>query len=151
MPGTKFSDVLDTACRSAGIDIKDDGAGNGTKRLRDTASHLQHLTDRIFDLAGRLASSAMSLDSYLENASDSPAKPVSKSSDPQSVAAELRITAKMSFSDLNRLRREFALANHPDRASSAEREDATRRMMFANMLIDREVKRRNAPHTASKH
>jgi hypothetical protein len=56
----------------------------------------------------------------------------------------------MSFSDLSRLRRQFALANHPDRASMAEREDATRRMMVANMLIDGEVKRRSASHSALK-
>jgi hypothetical protein len=32
----------------------------------------------------------------------------------------------------------------------AEREDATRRMMVANMLIDGEVKRRSASHSALK-
>jgi len=48
----------------------------------------------------------------------------------------------MTLSDLNRLRRNYALANHPDRAGSADRENATRRMMVANMLIDREVNRR---------
>jgi len=150
MPDTKFADVLDTACRLAGIDIEVDGAGDRTRRVRDAASHLQHLTDRILDLTARFSPRAMSLDPYLENASKSPAKPVRKSSDPQAVAAELRITTAMTFSDLNRLRRQFALANHPDRAGLAEREDATRRMMVANMLIDREMKRRNAPHSASK-
>ena len=33
-------------------------------------------------------------------------------------------------------------ANHPDRVGSDERENATRRMMVANMLIDRAMKRR---------
>jgi len=151
MPDTKFADVLDTACRSAGISIEDDTAGDSRKRLRTAASHLQHLTDRILELAGRSSPTAMSLDSYLENASESPAKPASKSSDPQAVAAELHITAAMSFSDLNRLRREFALANHPDRADLAVRENATRRMMAANMLIDRELQRRDAQRLAPKH
>ena len=148
MPDTKFADVLDTACRTAGIDLEEEASS--TKLAWNAASHLQHLADRILDLTARLSPGAMSLDSYFENASESPAKPVRKSSDPQAIAAELRITAGMTFSDLNRLRRKFALANHPDRAGLAEQEHATRRMMVANMLIDREVKRRNAPHSTSK-
>jgi hypothetical protein len=150
MPEPEFSDVLDAACRAAGLDIEDDGAGDCTKRLRNAACHLQHLTDRILDLAGRLSPGATS-SHYLENVGEPPPKPVNKSSDPRAVAAELRITAEMTCSDLNRLRRRFALANHPDRADLALRENATRRMMVANMIIDGEVRRRSARPLATKH
>jgi hypothetical protein len=151
MPDPKFADVLDTAYRSAGIAIEEEGADSSTKGLRNAASHLQHLADRILDLGARSSPGTMSIDSYMENASESRAKQSSKSSDPQSVAEELRITAALSFADLNRLRREFALANHPDRADAAARENATRRMMVANMLIDRELKRRHSLRRATKH
>lgn len=38
--------------------------------------------------------------------------------------------------DLNRLRRRFALANHPDRASGASREVSSARLSVANSMID---------------
>ncbi|MFZ1991423.1 MAG: hypothetical protein WAW96_16820 [Alphaproteobacteria bacterium] len=149
MPDTEFSRVLDTACRSAGIDLEEEASS--TKLAWNGASHLRHLADRIVELVDRLSPATPSLDSYLENAGESRAKPESKSTDPQAVAEELHITAEMSFSDLSRLRREFALANHPDRADAAARENATRRMMVANMLIDRELKRKHSLRPAIKH
>jgi len=42
--------------------------------------------------------------------------------------------------DLNRLRRRFALANHPDRASAASRERSSARLSVANSLIDEAYK-----------
>lgn len=42
--------------------------------------------------------------------------------------------------DLNRLRRRFALANHPDRASAASREQSSARLSVANSLIDEAYK-----------
>jgi hypothetical protein len=42
--------------------------------------------------------------------------------------------------DLNRLRRSFALANHPDRASAASRERSSARLSVANSLIDEAYK-----------
>ena len=42
--------------------------------------------------------------------------------------------------DLNRLRRRFALANHPDRASAACRERSSARLSVANSLIDEAYK-----------
>jgi hypothetical protein len=52
------------------------------------------------------------------------------------VAAALQLHAGMTTADLNRLRRTFALAHHPDRAGLLHRDQACRRMMIANMLID---------------
>lgn len=62
--------------------------------------------------------------------------------DPAEIAAELAITANMSNEDLYKLRRRFALANHPDRLHPMYRETATKRMMVANRLIDEAIFRR---------
>jgi hypothetical protein len=56
------------------------------------------------------------------------------------VASELRLTRHLTRADLNRMRRDFALANHPDRVGPPLRERATRRMMIANTLIDQALK-----------
>ncbi len=45
-----------------------------------------------------------------------------------------------THADLNRLRRRFALANHPDRASAASRERSSARLSVANSLIDEAYK-----------
>src|SRR5262245_499732 len=58
------------------------------------------------------------------------------------VADKLQLHAGMTAADLNRLRRTFALAHHPDRAGALERDEACRRMMIANMLIDQALARR---------
>lgn len=60
----------------------------------------------------------------------------------EQVAVELNISAALSVEDLGRLRREFALGNHPDRLPQCYREQATRRMTIANTLIDDELERR---------
>ena len=57
------------------------------------------------------------------------------------VADTLQLRNGMTAADLNALRRRFALAHHPDRAAASEREQAGRRMMIANMLIDQALAR----------
>ena len=52
------------------------------------------------------------------------------------VVAALQLHPDMTTADLHRLRRTFALAHHPDRAGLLNRDQACRRMMIANMLID---------------
>jgi len=56
--------------------------------------------------------------------------------DPESIAAELGISHARRQRDFDRIRREFALANHPDRVEPRLRENALQRMQIANMLID---------------
>lgn len=140
-PAEEFSKILDQACRSAGIDPDERPKHTSATISRTAAARLRQLVDD--ELATRGAMLATSLESYLEHGRE-PHKPrAARPADPKAVAEELRISAQMSIADLKRLRREFALANHPDRSGADQRDNATRRMMIANMLIDREVKRRN--------
>ena len=61
----------------------------------------------------------------------------------EAVAAELNVLTGSSPNALKRFRRDFALANHPDRVCPALREHATRRMAAANSLIDQALKRKS--------
>ena len=62
--------------------------------------------------------------------------------DREAIAGELGLTPALGAKDLERIRREFALANHPDRAAPAARDLATRRMTIANTLIDQALQDR---------
>jgi hypothetical protein len=140
-----FSEVLETTFRSAGLDLDSTPKVERPRTLRRAAVRLQQLSER--ERVLRTSTLSDPLESYLEHADKNSAPHVVRAADARSVADELHITAQMTLSDLNRLRREFALTNHPDRVPSAERENATRRMMVANMLIDGEMKRRRQPGT----
>jgi hypothetical protein len=135
-----FSEVLDSAFRSAGLDFDDAPKAERPRAARTAAIRLHQLSER--DREPQKSTLSVPLESYLEHQDQSKPSRVGKTAAPRSVADELHITAQMTLSDLNRLRREYALANHPDLAGSADRENATRRMMVANMLIDREINRR---------
>lgn len=63
------------------------------------------------------------------------------STEPAVIARELGLSRFASVRALQRLRREFALKNHPDRVPSTLRARATKRMMIANALIDSALKR----------
>jgi len=138
-PRPAFAQVLEDAARAAGLDA---GQWRETPRARPVApSLLDVLTDAVREL--RVSNLSVMLQAYLEQQSArKPAPRRSMATDLQSISNELRITDKMTSSELARLRRRFAMANHPDRVLAEEREIATRRMMVANMLIDRAMKRR---------
>ncbi len=61
--------------------------------------------------------------------------------DPDVIAAELRMANARWPKDFDRIRREFAMANHPDRVEPRLRDRAVIRMQIANMLIDQEKRR----------
>ena len=63
------------------------------------------------------------------------------STDPEDIAAELRMANARWPKDFDRIRREFALANHPDRVVPHLRDRAVVRMQIANMMIDREKRK----------
>lgn len=52
------------------------------------------------------------------------------------IAEDLALDQCRSAAEIRERRREFALANHPDRVRADYRDAATRRMMIANQLID---------------
>jgi hypothetical protein len=135
-----FSEVLESTFRSAGLEFDDARKAERPRASRRAAVRLHQLSE--FDRELPTSTLSVPLESYLEHQDKSKLSRVGKPADPRSVADELHITTQMTLTDLNRLRREYALANHPDRAGSADRENATRRMMVANMLIDREINRR---------
>jgi len=64
-----------------------------------------------------------------------------EASDPTSLIAELGLRPQMTPDELKRLRRDFALRNHPDRLHPARRETASRRMKTVNALIDAALRR----------
>lgn len=64
---------------------------------------------------------------------------------PQEVAAELSISAADTPLTLREKRRAFAKANHPDGVAEPFRDNANRRMMIANLLIDEAMRR--LPHS----
>lgn len=135
-----FAEVLESASRSAGVD---DELSQRRHQLRNASASIGAVVSRLRDT--RTSAASASLDLYLEHQMEKRVQPRAPlTTDPQAVAAELSISDRMSIADLNRLRREFALANHPDRFFDEERHDATRRMMIANMLIDNAVKQRHA-------
>lgn len=68
----------------------------------------------------------------------------------QFLADELCLSPDLTTEELKRLRREFAIYNHPDRVSSAERDRATRRMTLVNVLIDKALKARGAEGAADR-
>lgn len=139
---SNFADVLDDVSRSAGMSV---GAGPRYDRPstpRPSAVRTSRF-EQIGEIARELRISMFSslLESYLEHHNTRRPRQL-PSVEPQAISDELSISERMTVGELNRLRRKFALANHPDRVERDERDNATRRMMVANMLIDRAVKRR---------
>jgi hypothetical protein len=62
-------------------------------------------------------------------------------SDSDSVGAELGLWDNATRADIRRIRRQFAVRNHPDMLDASERDEATQRMTIANMLLDEALKR----------
>lgn len=52
------------------------------------------------------------------------------------IALELGLNDAMSVEEIKRIRRDFALRNHPDVVADGDRMGATMRMQIANLMID---------------
>jgi hypothetical protein len=78
---------------------------------------------------------------YGEGRGDAIPPPV-PAADDAAIAAELRLATARTREDLRRIRRSFAMRNHPDRVPAWLREEATRRMTIANAMIDRAMRER---------
>jgi hypothetical protein len=110
-------------------------------RLRSSSRALKDDLDRMPD--ARRQASYMPIERlaglyYEAQAEDAP--PVFAPADDAAVAAELRLSAARTGDDLRRIRRSFAMRNHPDRVPDWLREEATRRMRIANALIDQAMR-----------
>lgn len=64
----------------------------------------------------------------------------------QAIAEELGLSPDLATVDLQRIRRDFAKRNHPDRFEPARRTNAARRMSIANMLIDEHMRQSRSLH-----
>jgi hypothetical protein len=71
-------------------------------------------------------------------------QPIPPPTDLAAVAGELSLDPRASTATLDRVRRDFAFRNHPDRVSAAFRGAAELRMRIANALID-EAKAKAVP------
>lgn len=74
-----------------------------------------------------------------------PSEPGRPRSEQDVIAEELGLGRALGKADLERLRRDFAKRNHPDRCAPALRSTAARRMSIANMLIDARLKGKQGP------
>jgi hypothetical protein len=77
--------------------------------------------------------------------------PVSDHATVEAVSRELALDAPRSTADLLRLRRAFALLNHPDLVPQERRAQATTRMALANFLIDREIRAKALTDNSSRN
>ncbi|HVY43928.1 MAG TPA: hypothetical protein VG966_12910 [Hyphomicrobiaceae bacterium] len=68
----------------------------------------------------------------------------------QFLAEELQLNPDLTADELRRLRRQFAIYNHPDRVMASERDRATRRMALVNVLIDRALREKRAQAASAK-
>ncbi len=138
-----FRSILEAALRARCED--DAGQGPGGPRVADPDIHdaiEQLLSSPAYVPVSRLAQMY---------AADQSGKLLEKARDlDQFLADELCLSPDLTTEDLKRLRREFAIYNHPDRVTSAERERATRRMTLVNVLIDKALKERKV-EAASGH
>jgi hypothetical protein len=72
-----------------------------------------------------------------EPAASAPAPRQPRDESPEAILAELGLSERLTHDEISQLRRLYMWRNHPDRHSEAERENATRRVAIANMLVDR--------------
>ncbi|MCT8998403.1 hypothetical protein [Chelativorans intermedius] len=79
---------------------------------------------------------------------ESPAEAPQPSVDPDDIARELGLSRCARPRELDRLRRDFAMRNHPDRVPEHLRARAIIRMQVANMLIDEAKRDRFKPRKA---
>jgi hypothetical protein len=66
--------------------------------------------------------------------------PSSTANEAEQVGQALHIRPWLTARELRRIRRQFARGNHPDRMPASFRDQATRRMVIANGLIDQALK-----------
>jgi hypothetical protein len=138
MRGEQFAELLDALERAGpGGDQPPAAATPARQRRAFVVESAADSADRPGPQPGRLAGSYLN-EPLLEDGGGNVDALISLQA---WVADKLQLHPGMTAADLNRLRRKFALAHHPDRAGALERDAACRRMMIANMLIDQALAR----------
>lgn len=128
-PAQAFASLLDARVRLAG---SGEYAGPTPLRRAATVRGIDVAAVPQADLPGDVAE-ALSR-SYADE--EAAALTLPQACEPEALACELGLGAALTAREIERIRRNFALANHPDRVPASERDLATRRMTVANMLID---------------
>jgi hypothetical protein len=127
-PRAEFPSVLEAVRKAAGDACEVDGDNNGHRgRL------YAFLNALLLSPAGAPASLYADTDAPEDGDFSLPAL--------ETVPRDLGLSNAMTPEDLHRIRREFALKNHPDRVPPALRGLATMRMVAANTLIDQALAR----------
>lgn len=130
-----FSEILDEIYFAAAESVMRRGephADNGDWLFQLFAEPPEATAD---SASGKAKAFADRISAYREAEGDAAAAPAMSEED--RVAAELELDGAATIGDLKRIRRAFALRNHPDLFQPGSGPHATSRMKIANMLIDR--------------
>lgn len=143
MPRETFASLLDAQARSA-------SAGSEVVSGKRPGATTQTIEAILGSAPGPQAQPSVdAADAFARIYADEPVtaeKSMPSACNPEAVARELQLTPQLTARELERIRRNFALANHPDRVASGDHDLATRRMTLANMLIDQALQgKRNHP------
>lgn len=133
--GKSFGDLLDELISSAPQEPETAPAPTLRGDLLDQIERLQGANAPLFDESAQRAYSEPTLAPEVIEALDTLMPDLS--TDPEAIARELEIGRHRTAADLDRARRRFAFANHPDRLAPHLRTRAVERMSIANGLIDR--------------
>ncbi len=129
-----FGDLLDELISTAPQEPESGPAPTLRGDLLDQIERLQGANAPLFDNSARHAYREPTLAPEVIEALDTLMPDLS--TDPDVIARELEIGKLRSIADLDRARRRFAFANHPDRLAPHLHARAVERMSIANGLID---------------
>lgn len=129
-----FGDLLDELISTAPQELETGPAPTLRGDLLDQIERLQGANAPLFDVSAHRAYKEPTLAPEVIEALDTLMPDLS--TDPEVIARELEIGRHRTAADLDRARRRFAFANHPDRLAPHLRDRAVERMSIANGLID---------------
>jgi len=140
-----FTRLLDARARAGGAAPDGaQGAAHLPRAARGIGNILAGTTQALPSESSAMPAQALAGSYGYERTAEAP-QPDPAETDPQAIAAALGLSPELTREDLHRIRRDFALLNHPDRVSAFSREVATRRMAIANTLIDRALAAKAKP------
>lgn len=139
-PHVDFASLLDARARAAGASME---AGVADLRHNSTIHAIEAILESAPEAQATPSIGTADALAHIFMEEPPPSAPRSMPAcDPEAVAHELQLSPPLTARQLERIRRDFALANHPDRVAPGHRDLATRRMTLANVLIDQALLRR---------